>query len=40
MRLHQRRIEAHPVRGRIDVGAGAFENRARFVMQEIDADLL
>ena len=36
----QRRIEPNPPRGRIDVGAGVAQHRARLVMQEVDADLL
>ena len=40
VRFDQRRVEAHPARGRIDVGAGALQHGARLVVQEVDADLL
>ena len=38
--LDQRRVEAHPLRSRIDVGAGASQDRPRLFVQDIDADLL
>ena len=40
LRLDQRRIEAHPIRVRVDVGAGVLQHRSRAVVQEIDPDLL
>ena len=39
-RFDEGRIETHAPRGRIDVGAGLPEDRARLVVQEVDADLL
>ncbi len=40
VRLDERGIEANAARGWIDVGAGVLQHRARFVVQEVDADLL
>ena len=39
-RFDEGRIETHAPRGRIDVGAGVSEDRARLIVQEVDADLL
>ena len=39
-RFDEGRIETHAPRGRIDVGAGVSEDRARLVVQEVDADFL
>jgi len=39
MRLNQGRLEANAARGRIDVGAGVLQQRARFIVQEVDTDL-
>ena len=39
-RFDERGIEAHPIRGGIDVRAGVFEERLGLVVQNVDADFL